>query len=82
MGLGGVSVDPRSGCNALSPVPTLNLLYELLQLHRKQLRMLQELEHRQLKSCSDLEHLQHNNSRLKVHNYTNCTTVLNTKYIQ
>ncbi|XP_060773554.1 synovial sarcoma, X breakpoint 2 interacting protein a isoform X2 [Neoarius graeffei] len=65
LGLCGVCVESRSGCNALSAVPALNLLYELLQLHRKQLRTLQELEHCQLKSCSDLQHLQHNNSRLK-----------------
>ncbi|XP_053486016.1 synovial sarcoma, X breakpoint 2 interacting protein a isoform X1 [Ictalurus furcatus] len=65
LGLCGVCVESRSGCNALSAVPALNLLYELLQLHRKQLRTLQDLEHHQLKSCSDLEHLQHNNSRLK-----------------
>ncbi|KAK3568067.1 hypothetical protein QTP86_029712 [Hemibagrus guttatus] len=65
LGLCGVCVESRSGCTALGAVPALNLLYELLQLHRKQLRSLQELEHRQLKSCSDVEHLQHNNSRLK-----------------
>ncbi|XP_053351666.1 synovial sarcoma, X breakpoint 2 interacting protein a isoform X1 [Clarias gariepinus] len=65
LGLCGVCVDSRGGANALNAVPALNLLYELVQLHRKHLRALQDLEHRQLKSCSDLEHLQHNNSRLK-----------------
>ncbi|XP_060731417.1 synovial sarcoma, X breakpoint 2 interacting protein a isoform X2 [Tachysurus vachellii] len=65
LGLCGVCVESRSGCTSLSAVPALNLLYELLQLHRKQQRTLQELELRQLKSCSDVEHLQHNNSRLK-----------------
>ncbi|KAF5891897.1 afadin- and alpha-actinin-binding protein-like isoform X1, partial [Clarias magur] len=65
LGLCGVCVDSRSGANTLSAVPALNLLYELIQLHRKHLHTLQDLEHRQLKNCSDLEHLQHNNTRLK-----------------
>ncbi|XP_062850667.1 synovial sarcoma, X breakpoint 2 interacting protein a [Trichomycterus rosablanca] len=65
LALGGVCVEENRVRNTLSAVPALNLLYELLQLHRKQQRTLQDLEVRQLKNGSDLEHLQHNNSRLK-----------------
>nr|XP_055057451.1 afadin- and alpha-actinin-binding protein-like isoform X3 [Misgurnus anguillicaudatus] len=63
LGLSGVSLECNS--DGLNAVPVLNLLYELVQLHRKAQRTLQELESQQLKNESDVNHLQHNNSRLK-----------------
>nr|XP_023674749.1 afadin- and alpha-actinin-binding protein [Paramormyrops kingsleyae] len=49
----------------LKAVSVLNNMYELLQLHRRSLRALEELETEQLKSASHLEHLKLCNSRLK-----------------
>lgn len=41
-------------------------MYELLQIHRRNMNTLEELEKEHLKKTSSLEHLQMNNSRLKV----------------
>ncbi|KAL7824654.1 hypothetical protein AOLI_G00327790 [Acnodon oligacanthus] len=65
LGLSGVSLDSGSPRFSLSAVSAVNLLYELLQLNRRNQRHLQELESQQLKNSSNLEHLQTNNSRLK-----------------
>ncbi|XP_036453143.1 synovial sarcoma, X breakpoint 2 interacting protein a isoform X1 [Colossoma macropomum] len=65
LGLSGISLDSGGPGVSLSAVSALNLLYELLQLNRRNQRHLQELENQQLKNCSNLEHLQTNNSRLK-----------------
>ncbi|KAJ8376405.1 hypothetical protein SKAU_G00069850 [Synaphobranchus kaupii] len=54
-----------SGSRGLSTVPVLNTMYELLQLHRRGLRTVEDLETEQLKSSSDLEYVQLSNSRLK-----------------
>ncbi|XP_034039934.1 synovial sarcoma, X breakpoint 2 interacting protein a [Thalassophryne amazonica] len=49
----------------LNTVPTLNAMYELMQIHRRIVRNLEELEKEQLKQSSTLEHMQMSNSRLK-----------------
>ncbi|KAG7487761.1 hypothetical protein MATL_G00026830 [Megalops atlanticus] len=54
-----------NGSRDLNTVPVLNIMYELLQLHRRGLRTVEDLETEQLKSSSDLEYLQLTNSRLK-----------------
>ncbi|XP_066548113.1 synovial sarcoma, X breakpoint 2 interacting protein a isoform X2 [Amia ocellicauda] len=54
-----------NGKRDLSLVTVLNVMYELLQLHRRGLRTVEDLETEQLKSSSDLDHLQSSNSRLK-----------------
>lgn len=50
---------------SLNTVPALNAMYELLQIHRRNMCTLEELEKEQLKKTSSLEHMQMNNSRLK-----------------
>lgn len=50
---------------SLNSVPALNAMYELLQIHRRNMCTLEELEKEQLKKSSSLEHMQMNNSRLK-----------------
>ncbi|KAG9350906.1 hypothetical protein JZ751_024795 [Albula glossodonta] len=54
-----------SGGKGLNTVPVLNTMYELLQLHRRGLRTVEDLETEHLKSSSDLEYVQLSNSRLK-----------------
>ncbi|XP_015210604.1 synovial sarcoma, X breakpoint 2 interacting protein a isoform X2 [Lepisosteus oculatus] len=54
-----------NGKRDLSLVTVLNVMYELLQLHRRGLRSLEDMETEQLKSSSDLDHLHVSNSRLK-----------------
>ncbi|KAK6302808.1 hypothetical protein J4Q44_G00271630 [Coregonus suidteri] len=53
------------GSGGLNTVPALNVMYELLQMHHRSQRSLQEQETEQLKCSSALEHLQITNSRLK-----------------
>ncbi|XP_060685994.1 synovial sarcoma, X breakpoint 2 interacting protein a isoform X1 [Hemiscyllium ocellatum] len=43
----------------------LNCTYDLLQLHRKSLRALEDMETQNLKSSSDLDHLYHSQVKLK-----------------
>ncbi|XP_038649570.1 afadin- and alpha-actinin-binding protein-like isoform X2 [Scyliorhinus canicula] len=43
----------------------LNCMYDLLQLHRKGLRMLEDMETQKLKSSSDMDHLYHSQVKLK-----------------
>uniref|UniRef100_A0A8C8FIV6 Synovial sarcoma, X breakpoint 2 interacting protein a n=1 Tax=Oncorhynchus tshawytscha TaxID=74940 RepID=A0A8C8FIV6_ONCTS len=60
-----IEASSPEGSWGLNTVPVLNMMYELLQMHRRSQRSLQELETEQLKSSSALEHLQMTNSRLK-----------------
>uniref|UniRef100_A0A3Q4BAD7 Uncharacterized protein n=1 Tax=Mola mola TaxID=94237 RepID=A0A3Q4BAD7_MOLML len=53
------------GSAGLNTVPALNAIYELLQIHRRNMCTLEELEKEHLKKSSSLEHMQTNNSRLK-----------------
>ncbi|KAM6948248.1 LOW QUALITY PROTEIN: alanine aminotransferase 2-like [Aplochiton taeniatus] len=59
-----IEASPPEGAS-LSTVPTLNVLYELLQMQRRSQHALQDLETEQLKNSSSLEHLKMGNSRLK-----------------
>lgn len=54
------------GRGDLNTVAALNAMYELLQIHRRNMNTLEELEKEHVKKTSSLEHLQMNNSRLKV----------------
>ncbi|XP_018608669.1 synovial sarcoma, X breakpoint 2 interacting protein a isoform X3 [Scleropages formosus] len=54
-----------SGQPELNMVSVLNTVYELLQLHRRSQRTLENLETEQFKYSSNLEHLQLSNSKLK-----------------
>ncbi|XP_042285603.1 synovial sarcoma, X breakpoint 2 interacting protein a [Thunnus maccoyii] len=66
LGLSSTNIEASSpGGAALSTVPALNAMYELLQIHRRTMGTLEELEKEQLKKSSTLEHIQMNNSRLK-----------------
>uniref|UniRef100_A0A4W5PP60 Synovial sarcoma, X breakpoint 2 interacting protein a n=1 Tax=Hucho hucho TaxID=62062 RepID=A0A4W5PP60_9TELE len=60
-----IEASSLEGSWGLNTVPALNMMYELLQMHRRSQRSLQEQETEQLKSSSALEHLQMTNSRLK-----------------
>ncbi|XP_064416222.1 synovial sarcoma, X breakpoint 2 interacting protein a isoform X1 [Latimeria chalumnae] len=53
------------GEKRLNLVAFLNCIYELLQLHRKSLRTVEDMETQHLKSSSDMDHLQNSNSKLK-----------------
>ncbi|XP_029309532.1 synovial sarcoma, X breakpoint 2 interacting protein a [Cottoperca gobio] len=53
------------GGAGLNTVPALNAMYELMQIHRRNMCTLEELENDQLKKSSTLDHMQMNNSRLK-----------------
>ncbi|XP_035025750.1 synovial sarcoma, X breakpoint 2 interacting protein a isoform X1 [Hippoglossus stenolepis] len=66
LGLSSTCIEASSpGGAVLSTVPALNAMYELLQIHRRNMGTLEELEREQLKKSSTLEHMQMNNSRLK-----------------
>ncbi|KAM3866243.1 uncharacterized protein ACN63O_009919 [Diretmus argenteus] len=66
LGLSSTCIEVSSaGGGSLNTVPALNAMYELLQVHRRSQRSLEELEREQLKSSSTLEHLQISNCRLK-----------------
>ncbi|XP_062920867.1 synovial sarcoma, X breakpoint 2 interacting protein a isoform X2 [Mobula hypostoma] len=49
----------------LNLVAILNCTYDLLQLHRKNLRTLEDMETQHLKSSSDMDHLYHSQVKLK-----------------
>ncbi|KAG8014247.1 Afadin-and alpha-actinin-binding protein [Nibea albiflora] len=66
LGLSSTCIEASSpGGAGLNTVPALNAMYELLQIHRRNMCTLTELENEQLKKSSSLEHMQMNNSRLK-----------------
>lgn len=66
LGLSSTCLEAGSPVEAgLNAVPALNAMFELLQVHQRNMRLLEELEKEQLKKSSTLEHVQMNNSRLK-----------------
>lgn len=66
LGLSSTCIEASSpGGASLNTVPALNAMYELLQIHRRNMCTLEELEKEQLKKSSTLEHMQMSNSRLK-----------------
>lgn len=65
------------GRAGLNTVPALNAMYELLQIHRRNMGTLEELEKEHLKKSGSLEHMQMNNSRLKA-----CITGSSSEYSQ
>uniref|UniRef100_A0A8D3D3Q9 Synovial sarcoma, X breakpoint 2 interacting protein a n=1 Tax=Scophthalmus maximus TaxID=52904 RepID=A0A8D3D3Q9_SCOMX len=66
LGLSSTCIEASSpGGAALNTVPALNAMYELLQIHRRNMGTLEELEREQLKKSSTLDHIQMSNSRLK-----------------
>lgn len=67
LGFSSLCIEANSpGRGALNTVAALNAMYELLQIHRRNMNTLEELEKEHLKKTSSLEHMQMNNSRLKV----------------
>lgn len=56
----------QDGIRDLDAVVALNNIYDLLQLHRQTVGMMEDLEVDQLKSSSDLHYQHLTNSRLKV----------------
>lgn len=52
---------------SLNLLMVVNCIHELLQLHRKSLRSLEDMETKQLKYSSDMGHLQNSHSKLKEH---------------
>ncbi|XP_020490891.1 synovial sarcoma, X breakpoint 2 interacting protein a isoform X1 [Labrus bergylta] len=66
LGLSSACIEASSpGGAALNTVSALNAMYELLQIHKRNMCSLEELENEQLKKSNSLEHMQMNNSRLK-----------------
>ncbi|XP_068197599.1 synovial sarcoma, X breakpoint 2 interacting protein a isoform X2 [Antennarius striatus] len=66
LGLSSTCIEASSaGGASLNTVPVLNAIYELLQIHRRNMSNVEQLETEQLKKSSSLEHMQMNNSRLK-----------------
>ncbi|XP_071777965.1 afadin- and alpha-actinin-binding protein-like [Centroberyx gerrardi] len=53
------------GSSELNVVAVLNSMYDLIQLHRRGLRTLEDMEVEQLKSSSNVDYLQLTNTRLK-----------------
>ncbi|XP_059197316.1 afadin- and alpha-actinin-binding protein-like isoform X2 [Centropristis striata] len=54
-----------SGSSEMNVVAVLNCMYDLIQLHRRGLRTLENMEVEQLKSSSNVDFLQLNNTQLK-----------------
>lgn len=66
LGLSSTCIEASSAeGTSLDTLPVLNAMYELLQMHRRNLRSVEELEKDQFKCSSTLEHMQISNSRLK-----------------
>ncbi|XP_008283492.1 synovial sarcoma, X breakpoint 2 interacting protein a [Stegastes partitus] len=66
LGLSSTCIEAiQPGGASLNTVPALNAMYELLQIHRRNMCNLEELEREQLRKSSTLEHVQMSNSRLK-----------------
>uniref|UniRef100_A0A3Q3X475 Uncharacterized protein n=1 Tax=Mola mola TaxID=94237 RepID=A0A3Q3X475_MOLML len=53
------------GSSEMNVVAVVNCMYDLIQLHRKGLRSLENMEVEQLKSSSNVDYLQHTSTRLK-----------------
>ncbi|XP_067085710.1 afadin- and alpha-actinin-binding protein-like isoform X1 [Osmerus mordax] len=64
LGLPSVGVESKGGCK-LNNVAVLNSMYDLLRLHRRSLRAVEDLEVEQLKASSNMDYLQHSYARLK-----------------
>ncbi|KAG7282862.1 hypothetical protein CRUP_020700 [Coryphaenoides rupestris] len=56
---------PADGATELNVVAALNSMYELIQLHRRGVRALDDMEEERLRSCSNADFLQLSHSRLK-----------------
>ncbi|XP_054459356.1 afadin- and alpha-actinin-binding protein-like [Anoplopoma fimbria] len=54
-----------SGSTEMNVVAVLNCIYDLIQLHRRGLRTLENMEVEQLKSSSNVDYLQFTNTQLK-----------------
>uniref|UniRef100_H3DBJ4 Synovial sarcoma, X breakpoint 2 interacting protein a n=1 Tax=Tetraodon nigroviridis TaxID=99883 RepID=H3DBJ4_TETNG len=66
LGFSSPSIGHTSPGNpGLNTVAALNVMYELVQIHRRSMCTLEELEKDHLKKSSSLEHMQSSNSRLK-----------------
>lgn len=66
LGFSSPSIGATSpGKPSLNTVSALNVMYELVQIHRRSMGTLEELENEHLKKSSSLEHMQTSNSRLK-----------------
>ncbi|XP_078075125.1 synovial sarcoma, X breakpoint 2 interacting protein a isoform X3 [Mustelus asterias] len=63
--LGFPSFYTEEGLKELNLETILNCMYDLLQLHRKGLRALEDMETQNLKSSSDMNHLYHSQVKLK-----------------
>lgn len=50
----------------MNVVAVLNCMYDLIQMHRRGLRSLENMEVEQLKSSSNVDYLQLTSTRLKV----------------
>uniref|UniRef100_A0A1A8FBA8 Synovial sarcoma, X breakpoint 2 interacting protein n=2 Tax=Nothobranchius korthausae TaxID=1143690 RepID=A0A1A8FBA8_9TELE len=59
-----IEASSPEGAN-LNAVSVLNAVYELLQIHRRDMCTLEEMEKEQMKKSSSLDHIQMSNSRLK-----------------
>uniref|UniRef100_A0A1A8D7N6 Synovial sarcoma, X breakpoint 2 interacting protein n=1 Tax=Nothobranchius kadleci TaxID=1051664 RepID=A0A1A8D7N6_NOTKA len=59
-----IEASSPEGAN-LNAVPVLNAVYELLQIHRRDMCTLEEMEKEQMKKSSSLDLIQMTNSRLK-----------------
>lgn len=55
-----------TGSSELNVVAVLNCMYDLIQLHRRGLRSLENMEVEQLKLSSNVDYLQFTSTRLKV----------------
>lgn len=55
----------------MNVVAVLNCIYDLIQLHRRGLRTLENMEVEQLKSSSNLDYLQLTSTQLKVQLHLN-----------
>ncbi len=54
------------GSSEMNVVAVLNCMYDLIQLHRRGLRTLENMEVEQLKTSSNVDYLQLTSTRLKV----------------
>lgn len=54
------------GSSEMNVVAVLNCMYDLIQLHRRDLRTLENMELEQLKSSSNVDSLQLTSTKLKV----------------
>ncbi|XP_044055969.1 afadin- and alpha-actinin-binding protein-like isoform X2 [Siniperca chuatsi] len=65
LGLPPVWTESSGGNSEMNVVAVLNCMYDLIQLHRRGLRSLENMEVEQLKSSSNVDYLQLTSTRLK-----------------